>query len=77
VLGKSASELTAKLVDTVRGKFKASGTEGVLTRAENHPTQKHIDTVQDELAAQMQADERYPYCRDAQIFCIMRRAVVN
>jgi hypothetical protein len=58
-LGKSASELAAKLIDTVRGKFRESGTEGVLTRAENHPSQKHIDTVQDELATQMEEDESY------------------
>jgi len=58
-LGKSASEVAAKLIETIRGKFKASGTEGVLTRAEHDPTQQHIDRVQDELATQMQEDERY------------------
>jgi hypothetical protein len=58
-LGKSASELATKLIQTVRGKFKASGTEGVLTRAEHNPTQKHIDTVQDELATQIEEDEGY------------------
>jgi hypothetical protein len=58
-LGKSASEVAAKLIATVHGKFKASGTEGVLTRAENDPTQQHIDAVQDELSTQMEDDEGY------------------
>ena len=58
-LGKGVSDLAAKLIHTVRGKFKASGTEGLLNRAENHPTQQHIDTVQDELATQIEADEGY------------------
>ena len=58
-LGKSASELAGKLIHTVRGKFKDTGTEGLLNRAENNPTQKHIDTVQDELATQMEEDEDY------------------
>jgi hypothetical protein len=58
-LGKGVSDLATKLIHTVRSKFRESGTEGVLTRAENHPTQKHIDTVQDELATQMEDDERY------------------
>jgi hypothetical protein len=58
-LGKGVSDLAAKLIHTVRGKFKESGTEGVLNRAENNPTQKHIDTVQDELATQIEEDEGY------------------
>lgn len=47
------------MIKTVRGKFKESGTEGVLTRAENDPTDKNVGRVQDELATQMEEDERY------------------
>jgi hypothetical protein len=58
-LGKGVSDLAVKLIHTVRGKFSASGTEGLLNRAEHNPTQKHIDTVQDELATQMEEDAGY------------------
>jgi hypothetical protein len=58
-LGKGVSDLAGKLIHTVRGKFKASGTEELLNRAEHNLTQKHIDTVQDELAIQMEEDEGY------------------
>ena len=33
-LGQGVSDLAAKLIKTVRGKFKESGTEGVLTRVQ-------------------------------------------
>jgi hypothetical protein len=58
-LGKGVSDLAAKLIYTVRDKFKESGTEGLLNRAEHNPTQKHIDKVQDELATQMEDDDGY------------------
>jgi hypothetical protein len=58
-LGQGVSDLAATLVKTVRGKFKDSGTEGVLTRAEHDPTEKNVGRVQDELAAQLEDDERY------------------
>jgi hypothetical protein len=58
-LGKNASELVGRFIQTVRGKFKEAGTEGLLNRAENNPTQRHLDTVQDELATQMEEDEGY------------------
>jgi hypothetical protein len=58
-LGKGVSDQATKLIHTVRDKFKASGTEGLLNRAELNPTQKHIDTVQDELATQMEEDNGY------------------
>ena len=58
-LGKSVSDLAAKFIETIRVKFKDAGTEGLLTRAETHPTQRHIDTVQDELVTQMEEDAGY------------------
>jgi hypothetical protein len=58
-LGKSVLDLTGKFMDTVRTKFKDAGTEGLLNRAENEPTPKNIDKVQDELTTQMEEDEGY------------------
>jgi hypothetical protein len=58
-LGQGVSDLAAKLIKTVRGKFRESGTEGVLTRAENNPTDTHVSRVQDELATQMEEDASY------------------
>jgi hypothetical protein len=58
-LGKGVSDLATKLIHTVRGKFKESGTEGVLNRAENDPTDKNIGRVQDELGTQLEKDTDY------------------
>ena len=56
-LGKGVSDLAVKLIHTVRGKFKESGTEGLLTRAERDPT--NIAKVHEELATQMAEDDSY------------------
>jgi hypothetical protein len=56
-LGKSVSDLAVKLIHTVRGKFKESGTEGLLTRAEHDP--KNIAKVHEELVTQMAEDDSY------------------
>jgi hypothetical protein len=58
-LGKSVSDLAGKFIHTVRGKFKESGTEGLLNCTENNPTPKNITTVQDELVTQMKEDDGY------------------
>jgi hypothetical protein len=58
-LGQGVSDLAAKLIKTVRGKFKESSTEGVLTHAESDPTDKNVSRVQDELVTQMEEDESY------------------
>jgi hypothetical protein len=58
-LGKSVSELAGNLIHTVRDKFKDTGTEGLLTRAEHEPTPKTINMVQDELATQLAEDDGY------------------
>jgi hypothetical protein len=58
-LGKGVSDLAGQLCHTVRAKFKAAGTEGLLTRAEHEPTPKTINMVQDELATQLAEDDGY------------------
>ena len=40
-------------------KLKASGTEGLLTRAENQPTERNIEIVKAELEMQMNEDEAF------------------
>jgi ubiquinone biosynthesis protein UbiJ len=56
VLGKGAAEKMGELVTTIRQKFKASGTEVLLTRAEKQPTESNIATVKAELITQMNED---------------------
>ncbi len=58
-LTKGAVETFAQLVNTIREKFKAEGTEGLLTRAENQPTEANKTKLQDELQTQIDADEAF------------------
>ncbi|MBW4627974.1 MAG: hypothetical protein KME49_21300 [Brasilonema octagenarum HA4186-MV1] len=58
-LTKGATDTFAHLLNTIREKFKAEGTEGLLKRAESEPTQKNKEKVQDELQAQMDADKAF------------------
>ena len=58
-LTKGATDTFAHLANTIREKFKAEGTEGLLKRAESEPTQKNKEKVQDELQAQMDADKAF------------------
>ncbi|MBE9004392.1 hypothetical protein IQ259_04940 [Fortiea sp. LEGE XX443] len=58
-LGKGAADTFPKLVDTIRAKFQAEGTEGLLKRAENDPTEKNKEKLQDELQTQMDADAEF------------------
>jgi hypothetical protein len=58
-LGKSASEKIAQLVTTIRERFKESGTEGLLTRAEKQPTESNIAIVEAELVTQMSDDATF------------------
>ncbi len=55
-LGAGVSKAVTKLIATVRDKFKRSGTEGLLARAEKQPTEANVNLVQAELAAQMEED---------------------
>ena len=58
-LGKGASDTFTLLINTIREKFRAEGTEGLLKRAENDPTQVNKAKLQDELQSQMDADEAF------------------
>lgn len=58
-LGAGASKLVSQLMTTVRSRFKATGTEGVLARAEKQPTEDNVKSVQTELVAQMKEDEGF------------------
>ncbi|BAZ20404.1 Fis family transcriptional regulator [Kalymmatonema gypsitolerans NIES-4073] len=58
-LTKGVTDTFAQLVNTIREKFRAEGMEGLLKRAENDPTQKNKEKLQDELQTQMDADETF------------------
>lgn len=55
-LGKGAGDSFTLIINTIREKFKAEGTEGLLKRAENDPTQANKTKLQDELQTQMDTD---------------------
>jgi hypothetical protein len=58
-LGKGVSDLAGQLCQTVRAKFTAAGTAGLLARVEHDPTPKNLAKVQDELATQLAEDDGY------------------
>ncbi|MCV3213618.1 hypothetical protein OGM63_08775 [Plectonema radiosum NIES-515] len=58
-LTKGAVDTFAQLVNTIREKFRAEGTEGLLTRAENQPTEANKIKLQDELQTQIDGDEAF------------------
>jgi hypothetical protein len=55
-LGSSVSTLMNQLIATVRDKFQAAGTAGLLARAERQPTEANMSSVEAELVAQMEED---------------------
>lgn len=60
-LGKGVADKFTELVNTIREKFKAEGVEGLLTRAQNQPTEANKTKLQDELQTQMYADEAFTH----------------
>lgn len=58
-LGKGVTDTFAKLVNTVREKLKAEGTEGLLKRAEKHPTEANKTKLQDELQTQIDTNSEF------------------
>lgn len=58
-LTKGVTDTFAQFVNTIREKFRAEGTEGLLKRAESEPTEKNKEKLQDELQTQMDADEAF------------------
>ncbi len=55
-LGAGVSKTVTQLIAAVKNKFKASGTEGLLARAEKKPTEGNVDSVKAELAVQIEED---------------------
>jgi len=58
-LGTGVSKLVSQLVAAVQYKFKAAGTEGLLTRTEKQPTEANFNLVKAELTAQMEEDAKF------------------
>ncbi|MCL6750994.1 hypothetical protein KBT16_08390 [Nostoc sp. CCCryo 231-06] len=58
-LGKGVSEKVAQLLNAIREKFQAAGTEGLLTRAQENPIEKNTSRFQGELETQMEEDEAF------------------
>ena len=58
-LGKGVVDTFTKLVNTIREKFKVEGMEGLLTRAQNQPTEVNKTKLQDELQTQIDADKAF------------------
>ncbi len=58
-LGKGVADKFTELVNTIREKFKAEGTEGLVTRAQNQPTEANKEKLRDELQTQMEADTTF------------------
>lgn len=44
-LGAGVSKVVTQLMTTVRDKFKLTGTEGLLARAEKQPTEANVNLV--------------------------------
>jgi hypothetical protein len=58
-LGKSTSAKITQLVTAIHQRFKESGKEGLLTRAEEQATEYNIAIVEAELITQMSDDQAF------------------
>ena len=58
-LGKGVADTFAKLVNTIREKLKAEGTEGLLKRTEKDPSEANKIKLQDELQTQIDTDSDF------------------
>ncbi|MEH2301329.1 MAG: hypothetical protein V7K88_20620, partial [Nostoc sp.] len=58
-LGKGVSEKVAQLLNAIREKFQAAGTEGIMTRAQENPIEKNTSKFQDELETHMEEDKAF------------------
>lgn len=58
-LSKGVTDKFTELVDAIREKLRAEGTEGLLTRAQNKPIEANKAKLQDELQTQMDADQGF------------------
>ena len=57
--GKATIEKVGHLTELVRAKFSKEGTEGLIVRAEQQPTDKNLEKVTDELATLLQQDTEF------------------
>lgn len=55
-LGQGVAHTFTQLINTIRSKFQAHSLEGILTQAENQPTETNMTTFQTVLQAQIDAD---------------------
>jgi len=58
-LGAGVAELSGKFVTLIRNRFKTAGTEGLLNRAEQDPSEKNQQKVTDELETRLQEDPEF------------------
>ncbi len=58
-LGKTVTEKFGQLTELVRAKFSKEGTEGLLVRAEQQPTDRNVEKATDELVTLLQQDTEF------------------
>ena len=58
-LGEAVSAKIGQLLNLIRDKFKAGNVEGILTRAEEEPSEKNKSRLEQELAEQMEGDKKF------------------
>ncbi len=58
-LGKTVTEKVRQLTELVRAKFSKEGTEGLLVRAEQQPTDRNVEKATDELVTLLQQDTEF------------------
>jgi hypothetical protein len=58
-LGKTAYTQLKTLLTTIRSKFQTEGVEGILTRAQDNPTEAKQNKLRDELEEQMSTDPTF------------------
>lgn len=58
-LGQGISEKVSQLFSAIGQKFRAVGTEGLLTRVQNQPTEHNKSIFQAELETQMNEDKAF------------------
>jgi hypothetical protein len=58
-LGKTVTEKFGQLTELVRAKFSKEGTEGLIVRAEQQPTDRNVEKATDELVTLLQQDAEF------------------
>lgn len=58
-LGEAISTKIGQLLNIIREKFKAEGIEGKLTKAQEDPSEKNKNRLEQELEVQMEDDEAF------------------